>query len=298
MRRVSTYTSSATTQDIQMLIASWVSPSWVDIDTTQSVWTSGNLVSVTKFVGVGGSQNGTIFPAGDISLDNLNWMFWDPAGSNVLTGGTTITLPSNLVGKVVAVRKQIIQYGSVDAGQPTWGTIDFLTADIATAKIVQLTPTVVWDAAALETAAAAANSRAVNTTVTAIGRVTMPSYIIFAKSTQDPRGAAVDCRYTATTTAVCSVSGACGQTGFNTYSISGWRATEYDGAACPLYHGVPVTGNGTLNVPSETCSTAACPCIPNNSAVIPQKASDCCSGYAGWGYCISQADNDALMNAN
>lgn len=272
MRRVSTYTSSATTQDIQMAIASWAGSSWVDIDTTKSVWTNGARVSVTTFTGSGGSQNGTVLQARSINLDNLNWMFWDSAGSNVLSSGTTIRLPASLVGKVVAVRKQLLQYGSVDNGQPTWGTIDFLTVDPVTNGLSKtLTPTVIWDAAALETAAATAASRPPDTTITAIGRVLVPSYMIFTKSTQDPRGAAVDCSYNVTVPPTCELPG-CGKTGYNVYDILNFASAQYDGAACQPFHGYAVTGNGKIKDTNEPCYFAACPVppiLPPAPVVVP-----------------------------
>jgi hypothetical protein len=158
-------------------------------------------------------------------------MMW--TGSNVLSTGTTISLPSGVTAaNVQGLRKKI----TADAnGNPVGTDVYFLTTDPATRMTRTCQVGATWAGDGLT-----------------IGRVSLPDYVILKKSLQDPR-APVDCTYTATS-AGCNAP--CGASGRTNYTITNYSAAQY-GGVCPQSHGATVAGNGTVTS-TETCTSAAC----------------------------------------
>jgi hypothetical protein len=223
IRNVSGYAATSSLADRQASFVSYISGTWMDIDTTQtSTWTASTLVP-------GGTSGGVNL--NNVALPNLNWMMW--TGSNVLSTGTTISLPSGVTAaNVQGLRKKI----TADAnGNPVGTDVYFLTTDPVTRMTRTCQVGATWDSGDAT-----------------IGRVSLPDYVILKKSLQDPR-APVDCTYTATS-AGCNAP--CGASGRTNYTITNYSAAQY-GGVCPQSHGATVAGNGTVTS-TETCTSAAC----------------------------------------
>jgi hypothetical protein len=191
---------------------------WVDIDPAAAAWT------------------GYIVPAGiinsinldNVKIDNINWLMW--YGSNTLSTGTVITLPSGvLTTNVTGFRKRIQE----DSNGPYGSTLQFLTKD----------PT------GLMTRSAGVGA----TWVTPSARLSLPDYFIMAKSIYDPYPPQ-DCQYTATPG---SCNSPCGNKAGNLlWTISGYNAASHDGV-CAAFHGVNITGNGQYTS-TDACNSPYC----------------------------------------
>ena len=315
MRRMntSTYSGNSTVQDISMQIvsitpgaggaaAAGTSQLWIDIDSTNAYWDATTLITSTSPWNVTGTMTGFGDKGIDLSqmsLDCLNWALHDNTYSNTLTSGVLQgykwTLPTGVqnaiaAGTTVSVRKQIVQDTTggktADNGQPLWGQLYFLIGDPATSgggmsrtTSSGLGTSVVWDAAVKSD-----GTTQTDTNISGIGRVQLPDYIIFAKSTAAPQ-APIDCTYTLTSSTryPCTTSGnpaTCSTPlGYKQFYLTAYGKAEYGGQCLTVASGIQagINPSDPANV-AKLISSATATSISQPTDKLIQSTDTCQGG--------------------